>query len=262
MNVRSSRLRKADNANSMEALIYILLRYVLKLYTFTSHWWYISVLKRNHPRKLYADSHKKETRKNMVEFYIGKNYKYWRIKSLLKARVPSRRRSNPKRPDDVTVYPLPFSASCFASSLCDLRWRGHIDFKSRVNGQPPDPATSLLSLVGVGNHPASQSANQPANLPTCQLTIHPTTATTYPLPPLPSARRHREREPKPPWSTLSSVAPGSWSCVRLTRFQWIQCRGRSYRIWKREINECFSRSRCSTPPIRVRDFRRFGALSN
>lgn len=73
----------------------------------------------------------------------------------------------------------------------DSRWRGHIDFKPRANGQPPDPATNLLSLVGVGNHPASQ----PANLPTCQLTIHPTTATTYPPSPLllPLTRRHCEQ---------------------------------------------------------------------
>lgn len=93
--------------------------------------------------------------------------------------------------DDSMVRPLPRSLRPISYPRRDSRWRGHIDFKPWANGQPPDPATNLLSLVGVGNHPASQ----PANLPTCQLTIHPTTATTYPPSPLllPPTRRHREQ---------------------------------------------------------------------
>lgn len=139
--------------------------------------------------------------------------------------------------DDSMARPLPCSLRSVLRPRRDSRWRGHIDFKPRANGQPANPATNLLSLVGVGNHPASQSANQPANLPTCQLTIHPTTATTYPPPPiLPPASSRTSRSLHDP---LWFMVPGSWSCVRLTRFQWIQCRGRSYRIWKREINECF-----------------------
>jgi len=105
---------------------------------------------------------------------------------------------------DVWFHGSPLSCSLRPVSYPhrDSRWREHIDFKPRANGQPLDPATNLLSLVGVGNHPASQPTNQPASQPTCQLTIHPTTATTYPPSPPLLPRGIIANKPKPPWSTL------------------------------------------------------------
>jgi len=105
---------------------------------------------------------------------------------------------------DVWFHGSPLSCSLRPVSYPhrDSRWREHIDFKPRANGQPLDPATNLLSLVGVGNHPASQPTNQPASQPTCQLTIHPTTATTYPPSPPLLPRDIIANKPKPPWSTL------------------------------------------------------------
>lgn len=119
---------------------------------------------------------------NVSKFYMSQNYKYREIrKSFLL-------HSNTKR--WIISWFVPYPGPCILFRR-DSWWRGHIDFKPRANGQPPDPATNLFSLVGVGNDPANQSAN----LPTCQLTIHPTTATTYPPSPLllPPLQRHREQ---------------------------------------------------------------------
>lgn len=105
---------------------------------------------------------------------------------------------------------------------------------SRANGRPPDLATNLLSLVGVGNHPTSQPIYLPTNHTSNHRNDLPTVATT-------TTGAASSRTSRSLHDPLSFVVPGSWSCVRLTRFQWIQCRDRSYRIWKWEINECFSR---------------------
>lgn len=162
------------------------------------------------------------------------------------------------------LAPYPILCIVFHVLVIDSCWRGHIDFKPWANGQPPDPATDLLSLVGVGNHSTSQSANQPANLPTCQLTIHPTTATTYPPSPLlpPPARRGViVNKPKPPWSTL--VRDARLLILRaVDSFSMNTMPRQIISNMKTENQRVLQPSRCSTTTDPSLDTRRFSALSN
>lgn len=141
--------------------------------------------------------------------------------------------------------PYPRSPRPISYPRRDSRWRGHIDFKPRANGQPPDPATNLLSLVGVGNHPASQ----PANLPTCQLTIHPTTATTYPPSP-PPARRHREQAEA---SMIHSLVRGAQLLIlrAVDSFSMNTMPLQIISNMKTGNQRVLQPSCCSTPPIRI-----------
>lgn len=94
--------------------------------------------------------------------------------------------------------PLPCSLHPVSCPRRDSRWRGHIDFKPRANGQPSEPCYESPFISWSGK-PSSQPTSQPTYLPTNRTSNHrndlPTVTTT-------TRRGVIANKPKPPWSTL------------------------------------------------------------